>query len=166
METKKPEKQAPTRSRISLDALAEVKNALRDYEAEVWEAARAREGIAESTVKTYTDGPEKFVAWLAYAFAPGPSQIGSTAPRVEIGALKIARPAAKRSRISLPAFAEAEAAFEEFVREVLCAKMGERATNQLGDHAEYFLRWLKYDFAPGARKGWRGERPKAAPGEG
>src|SRR6202035_5880231 len=76
--------------------------------------------------------------------------------------LKIARPAAKKSRISLRAFAEAEAASEELVCEVLWAKMGERATNQLGDHAEYFMRWLKYDFAPGARKGWRGERPKAA----
>ena len=120
METKKPEKQAATRSRISLGALAEVENALRDYEREVWEAARARDGIAESTVKTYTDGPKKFVAWLRYVFVPGPSRCGSTAPRPEISALKIARPAAKKSRISLAAFAEAEAAFEEFVREVLC----------------------------------------------
>jgi hypothetical protein len=162
METKKPEKLAATRSRISIGALGEVENALSDYEAELWEAARASDGIAEGTVKTYTNGPKKFVAWLRYAFAPGPSRSGARVPGPEIGALKIARPAAIKSRISLPAFAEAEAVFEEFVREVLLAKMGERATNQLGDHAEYFMRWLKYDFTPGARKGWRGERPKAA----
>ena len=157
MGTERTEKQFVGKSRISPGALAEVENALRDYEEEVWESARARDGIAEATVKTYTGGPEKFVAWLRYDFAPGPSRGGATAPRPEIGALKIARPAAKKSRISLPALAEAEAAFEEFVREVLRARMGERATNQLGDHAEYFMRWLKYDFAPGARKGWRSE---------
>ena len=81
-----------------------------------------------------------------------------------LGALRIDRPAARKYRISLVALAEAEAAFEEFVREVLRARMGERATNQLGDHAEYFMRWLKYDFEPGARKGWRSERRKTEAG--
>jgi hypothetical protein len=157
METEKAEKQAGGRSRISPGALTEVENALRGYEEEVWEAGRGRDGIRESTIKTYTQGPEKFVAWLKYAFAPGSSAGGPTLPRPRINPLKLERLAAKKSRISRPALAEAEAAFEEFVREVLWAKMGERSTNQLGDHADYFMRWLKYEFAPGARKNWRGE---------
>ncbi len=163
METERTEKQFVGKSRISPGALVEVENALRDYEEEVWEAAHAKDGISETTAKTYTAGPKKFGAWLRYAFALAPSPKGSTTPP-EIGALRIDRPAARKHRISLVALAEAEAAFEEFVREVLRARMGERATNQLGDHAEYFMRWLKYDFAPGARKGWRSEQRKTEAG--
>ena len=161
METEKGEKQSVGKSRISPGALVEVENALRDYEEEVWEAAHARDGISEATAKTYANGPKKFGAWLRYDFAPARSPRGSTPPRSEFAALRIDLPAAGKYRISRAAFAEAEAAFEEFVREVLRAGMGERATNQLGDHAEYFVRWLKYDFAPGARKGWGSEQRKA-----
>ena len=155
MEAEKTEKQFLRKSRISPGALVEVENALSDYEEEVWEAAHARDGISETTAKTYTAGPKKFGAWLRYAFTLAPSPKGSTTTAPQVGALRIDRPAARKHRISSVALAEAEAAFEEFVREVLRARMGERATNQLGDHAEYFIRWLKYDFAPGTRKGWR-----------
>jgi len=163
METGKTEKFVG-KSRISRDALVEVENALRDYEEEVWEAAEARDGISETTAKTYTAGPKKFGAWLRYAFALARFPGGVTKPTPEVGTGRIDRPAAKRSRISPAALAEAEAAFEEFVREVLRARLGERATNQLGDHAEYFMRWLKYDFAPGTRKGWRSEQRKTEAG--
>jgi histone H3/H4 len=123
------EKKSVGRFRISPDAFLEVENALRDYEQEVREAADARDGIAGTTVKKYTDGPEKFVAWLRYAFALAPSSKGRTPPRREIAALRIYRPVPKKSRISLQALAEAEAAFEDFLRELLRAEKGEMATN-------------------------------------
>jgi histone H3/H4 len=157
MQREKAENQAGGMSRISPSALTEVENALCDYEEEVWNAGRERDGIKGPTIKTYTQGPQKFVAWLKYDFAPGSSPSGPTLPRQRFDPLKLERVAAKKSRISLPALAEVEAVFEEFIREVLRARMGERATNQLGDHADYFIRWLKYEFAPGARKNWRGE---------
>jgi hypothetical protein len=149
------EKVAARRSRISPGTLAEIEGALRVYEEEVREAGRSRDGIKEATIKTYIQGPEKFVAWLRCDFAPGASPNQLMAPRPEFDALKVKRLAPKKARISLPALMEAEAALDEFVREVLQARLGERATNQLGDHAEYFTRWLKYEFAPGSRKGWR-----------
>jgi hypothetical protein len=161
MESPKAERHFAGKSRISSVALLEIEDALVDYEEEVREAAHARDGISEATVKTYAGGPKKFVAWLRYAYAPAPPAKGQTSARAEVGALRIDRPAARKCRISPPALAEVEAAFEEFMREVLQAKMGQRATNQLGGHAEYFVRWLKYDFAPGSRKGWKVERRKA-----
>ena len=97
MEAEKPEEQALKRSRISLGALAELENALRDYKEAVREAECARDGIEEQTVRSYIRGPEKFVAWLKYEFAPGPPLKGPIPPR------SIERPPVGRSRISLSA---------------------------------------------------------------
>jgi histone H3/H4 len=155
METGKAEKLAARRSRISLGALTEIEKALRDYDKEVLEAGRAGDGLTETTIKTYGKA-EKFVDWLKYDFAPGepPNGPGYTRPRIETPNIK--RLAAKKSRVSLPALLEAEAALDEYIREVLHARRGERATNQLSDPADYFVRWLKYEFAPGSRKRGKG----------
>lgn len=165
----RPEKQPERRSRVSSTALVEIESALRDYEAEVLKAAQATDGISAATVKTYTDGPEKFVAWLKYAFVLAPSPKGQTPAKPGFAALRTGRPVATKSRISLSTHAEVDVVFEEFVRDVLRAEKGQRATNQLGDHAEYFVRWLRYEFVPGARKGWRKEvreGPSAPTGAG
>jgi hypothetical protein len=152
METEKGEGQAAKRSRISPGALTEIENALRDYDKELWELGQPTGGITEATIKTYSRAAEKFVAWLRYEFAPGtPTQGLSARPWMETP--KIQRLAAKKSRISLQALEETQVTLDKYVREVLQAKVGERTTNQLGDGADYFVRWLRYEFAPGARKG-------------
>jgi hypothetical protein len=158
METEKAKEQGTGKSRISLGALTEIESALRDYVEEVRDAGGIGDGLTETTIKTYTKGPEKFVAWLKYDFAPGGTPNGPTytGPRIETP--KIERLAAKKSRVSLPALIEAEVALEEYVRELLHARRGERSTNQLSDPADYFMRWLKYEFAPGSRKIGRGGR--------
>jgi hypothetical protein len=147
MEAEKPEEQGPKRSRISLGALAELENALRDYKEAVRETECARDGIEEQTARSYIRGPEKFVAWLKYEFAPGPPLKGPIPPR------SIERPPVGRSRISLSALKEAEVALCEYIREVLDAKLSEWKTNELVDKADYFMSWLKYEFTPGSHKG-------------
>jgi hypothetical protein len=162
METEKTKDRGTGRSRISLDALTEIESALRHYDEEARNAGRVGDGLTETTIKTYTKGAEKFVAWLKYNFAPGGTPNGPTYARAKVETPKIERLAAKKSRVSLPALIEAEVALEEYVREVLHARRGERFTNQLSDPADYFMRWLKYEFAPGSRKigsGGRREKP-------
>jgi hypothetical protein len=55
-------------------------------------------------------------------------------------------------RISAIAITEIESALREYTREVLQAGLGEMSTNMYIDKADYFVRWLKGEFAPGIRK--------------
>jgi hypothetical protein len=57
-----------------------------------------------------------------------------------------------RPRISASALAEIESALRDYTKEVLQAGLGEMSTNMYIDKADYFVRWLKGDFAPGMRK--------------
>jgi hypothetical protein len=58
----------------------------------------------------------------------------------------------KEPRVSPQALAEIEAALRDYSREVIEAGLSEMATNLYIDKADYFVRWLKGDFAPGMRK--------------
>jgi hypothetical protein len=148
------EEKSARKLRISAAALVELGDALRHYLEEVRNAGCARNCISETTVRTYTKGPENFVAWLSYGFALGGPSMWSihTTSGPEI-TRKAEGLAAKKLRVSYATLAETEIALDHYLREVLLARLGERKTNQLGDHAEYFVRWLKYEFAPGSRKG-------------
>lgn len=56
----------------------------------------------------------------------------------------------RKSRISLGALEEVEKALREYAKEVLSAGYGEMAVNQHIDKADLFVRWLKFEFTPGA----------------
>jgi hypothetical protein len=58
----------------------------------------------------------------------------------------------KKNRISATAIAEIETALRDYTNEVLQAGLGEMSTNMYIDKADYFVRWLKGEFAPGMRK--------------
>lgn len=58
----------------------------------------------------------------------------------------------KKLRISATAIAEIETALRDYTNEVLQAGLGEMSTNMYIDKADYFVRWLKGEFAPGMRK--------------
>jgi hypothetical protein len=58
----------------------------------------------------------------------------------------------KEPRISPQALTEVEGALRSYAREVIEAGLSEMATNLYIDKADYFVRWLKGDFAPGMRK--------------
>ena len=55
-------------------------------------------------------------------------------------------------RISATAIVEIETALRDYTKEVLQSGLGEMSTNMYIDKADYFVRWLKGDFAPGVRK--------------
>ena len=55
-------------------------------------------------------------------------------------------------RVSSKALQEIEAAFREYEREVESSNMMPSTKKTYLLHAEHFVRWLKDDFVPGARK--------------
>jgi hypothetical protein len=67
--------------------------------------------------------------------------------------------APRKTRISISALAEVEKGLHDYTREVLSAGLGEFTTNLYVDKADYFVRWLKYDFTPGERLGPGREKP-------
>lgn len=57
----------------------------------------------------------------------------------------------RKLRISEAAMEEVEKALRDYTLEVGAAGLAQMAHNLRVDNADYFVRWLKYDYTPGGR---------------